>query len=90
MKQCQELLKSEATGEIYLHCLGNAIKRGITLALKLIQESDYGLGYEANTSTIDLVGELRLLSLKVLKAFFFRFIANYYILLCVFQMIYIL
>lgn len=56
MKQCQELLETEATGEIYLHCLGNAIKRGITLALKLVQESDNGLGYEANTSTIDLIG----------------------------------
>lgn len=56
MKQCQELLKSSESGEIYLHCLGNAITRGITLALKLIQESDNGLAYEANTSTIDLIG----------------------------------
>lgn len=56
MKQCQELLETEASGEIYIHCLGSAIKRGITLALKLVQESDNGLGYEANTSTIDLVG----------------------------------
>lgn len=56
MKQCQELLKTSETGEIYLHCLGNAITRGITLALKLIQESNNGLAYEANTSTIDLIG----------------------------------
>lgn len=57
MKQCQDLLKSEEAGEIYLHCLGNAIKRGITLALTLVQESNNGLGYEANTSSIDLIGE---------------------------------
>lgn len=56
MKQCQELLKSEEFDEIYLHCLGNAIKRGITLALTLVQESNNGLGYEANTSAIDLIG----------------------------------
>lgn len=56
MKQCQEILASEANGEIFLHCMGNAIKRGITLALKLVQESNNGLGYEANTSTIDLIG----------------------------------
>ncbi|XP_055303313.1 ribonuclease P protein subunit p20 [Sitodiplosis mosellana] len=58
MKQCQELLETEAIGEIYLHCLGNAIKRGITLALKLVQESENRLGYEANTSTIDLIDDL--------------------------------
>lgn len=56
MKQCQEILETEDTGEVFLHCLGNAIKRGITLALKLVQESDNRLGYEANTSTIDLIG----------------------------------
>lgn len=56
MKQCREKLESEANGEIYLHCLGNAINRGITLALKLVNESNNGLGYEANTSTIDLIG----------------------------------
>lgn len=56
MKQCQEILETEETGEIFLHCLGNAIKRGITLALKLVEESDNRLAYEANTSTIDLIG----------------------------------
>lgn len=56
MKQCREKLESEEKGEIYLHCLGNAINRGITLALKLVNESNNGLGYEANTSTIDLIG----------------------------------
>lgn len=57
MKQCQELLyDTGSNGEVYLHCLGNAIKRGITLALTLVQESDNAFGYEANTSTIDLIG----------------------------------
>lgn len=56
MKQCEELLKSD-TGEIYIHCLGNAIKRGITLALKLVENPDSGLAYEANTSTVDLTGK---------------------------------
>lgn len=50
-------MKSE-TGEIYIHCLGNAIKRGITLALKLVQNPDSGLAYEANTSTVDLIDDL--------------------------------
>lgn len=57
LKQCQELLAdSEQSSEVYLHCLGNAIKRGINLALTLVQQSDSGLGYEANTSSIDLIG----------------------------------
>lgn len=62
MKQCQELLyDTESSGEVYLHCLGNAIKRGITLALTLVQESNNALGYEANTSTIDLIGNFNAL-----------------------------
>lgn len=55
MNQCRKAIETE-DGEIYIHCLGNAIKRGITLALKLIEESNNGLAYEANTSTIDLIG----------------------------------
>lgn len=56
MSKCRELLESEEKGEIFVHCLGNAINRGITLALKLVGESNNGLAYEANTSTIDLIG----------------------------------
>lgn len=57
LKQCQELLANiDESGEVYLHCLGNAIKRGINLALTLVQQSDGGFGYEANTSTINLIG----------------------------------
>lgn len=69
MKQCQDLLKSEEVDEIYLHCLGNAIKRGITLALTLVQESNNGLGYEANTSSIDLIGEFFFLIEIILYVF---------------------
>lgn len=72
MKQCQEALETE-DGEIYLHCLGNAIKRGITLALKLVQESNNGLAYEANTSTIDLIGNSisKFNQIKIFKLIFF-------------------
>lgn len=56
MNQCRKAIETE-DGEIYIHCVGNAIKRGITLALKLIEESNNGLAYEANTSTIDLIGK---------------------------------
>lgn len=59
MNQCRQTLKSEANGEIFIHCLGNAINRGITLALKLVEESNHGLAYEANTSSIDLIGKAR-------------------------------
>lgn len=58
MNQCRQTLKSEANGEIFIHCLGNAINRGITLALKLVEESNHGLAYEANTSSIDLIGNV--------------------------------
>lgn len=59
MNKCREAIETE-DGEIYIHCLGNSIKRGITLALKLIEESNNGLAYEANTSTIDLLGKFLL------------------------------
>lgn len=42
--------------DVYLHCVGNAITRGINLSLTLIRQSNNGLGYEANTSTIEMIG----------------------------------
>lgn len=54
LKKCEAILNSEA-GECFLHCIGNAINRGINLALKL--EEEYNFKFEANTSTINLVGE---------------------------------
>jgi ribonuclease P/MRP protein subunit RPP20 len=57
LKKCEEILNSE-TGEVFLHSIGLAINRGINLALKLQQDSNGAIGVEANTSTIELVGEL--------------------------------
>jgi ribonuclease P/MRP protein subunit RPP20 len=54
LKKCEGILNSEE-GECFLHCIGNAINRGINLALKLVEEHNFS--YEANTSTINLVGE---------------------------------
>lgn len=59
LKKCEGLLNSEE-GECFLHCIGNAINRGINLALKLSEE--YNFQFEANTSTINLVGKLNPLS----------------------------
>lgn len=55
-KKCELILNSEQ-GECYLHCIGNAINRGINLALKLSEEFDYK--FEANTSTINLIGKFQ-------------------------------
>lgn len=54
LKKCENILNSEE-GEVFLHCIGNAINRGINLALKLAEEYDYK--FVANTSTINLVGK---------------------------------
>lgn len=54
LKKCEAILNS-TEGECFLHCIGNAINRGINLALKL--EEEYNFKYEANTSTINLVGK---------------------------------
>lgn len=58
LKKCQVLLNSEE-GECFLHCIGNAINRGINLALKLSEEHNYK--FEANTSTINLVGKRKMI-----------------------------
>ncbi|KAH8273355.1 hypothetical protein KR018_005795, partial [Drosophila ironensis] len=61
LKRCQELLNTSAK-EIYLHCMGFAVGRGLNLALRLVQEADGALGYAINTSTIRLLDELHPLS----------------------------
>lgn len=61
LKQCENILNS-GVKDIYLHCLGNAISRGINLALTLVNNSNGVLVYEANTSTIELIDELHPLS----------------------------
>lgn len=57
-KKCENLLNSEE-GECFLHCIGNAINRGINLALRLADEHSYK--FEVNTSTIKLIGEMTFL-----------------------------
>ncbi|EDW66082.1 ribonuclease P protein subunit p20 [Drosophila virilis] len=56
-KRCEDLLNAGAK-EIYLHCMGYSITRGLNLALRLIQNSDGALSYAINTSTIQLLDEL--------------------------------
>ncbi|XP_022219945.1 ribonuclease P protein subunit p20 [Drosophila obscura] len=56
-KRCEELLNS-GVKEIFLHCMGYSITRGLNLALRLIKNSEGALGYTINTSTIQLVDEL--------------------------------
>lgn len=58
-KQCEEILNSEV-GEVFLHCLGNAITRGINLGLTLQNNSNDLYGLEANTNTVELVGKSKL------------------------------
>jgi len=57
INQCEAILNTENINEIFLHCVGNAISRGINLALTLIANSNNGLGYEANTSTLELIDD---------------------------------
>lgn len=61
LKQCENILNA-GVKDIYLHCLGKAISRGINLALTLVNNSNGVLVYEANTSTIELIDELHPLS----------------------------
>lgn len=50
------MLQKSEIHEVFLHSVGNAIARCINLALTLVQDSNGGLGYEANTSTIQMIG----------------------------------
>lgn len=56
-KYCKDLLDS-GVKEIYVHCLGNAINRGLNLALDLVNNSNDTLTYALNTSTIHLIGKI--------------------------------
>jgi ribonuclease P/MRP protein subunit RPP20 len=56
-QQCEAILISDI-GEVYLHCIGNAINRGINLALKLKAAYPDSFEFEVNTSTITLTGKL--------------------------------
>lgn len=81
MKKCEEILNSEI-GEIFIHCIGNAINRGINLALKLKENSSDAFSIEANTSTITLIGNYLSsyvihLSQYLFKCCYFKMIATH-------------
>ncbi|XP_058461176.1 ribonuclease P protein subunit p20 [Malaya genurostris] len=56
-KKCLEILNSHI-GEVFLHCTGRAINRGINLALKIKEEYSDAFDYEVNTSTITVTDDL--------------------------------
>ncbi|KAH8287248.1 hypothetical protein KR054_004729 [Drosophila jambulina] len=56
-RRCEDLLNAGAK-EIFLHCMGFSITRGLNLALRLVHNSEGALSYAINTSTIQLVDEL--------------------------------
>ncbi|XP_055586535.1 ribonuclease P protein subunit p20 [Uranotaenia lowii] len=56
-KKCLELLNSDI-GEVFLHCTGRAINRGINLALKVKAEYPDAIEFEVNTSTITVTDDL--------------------------------
>ncbi|XP_052855422.1 ribonuclease P protein subunit p20 [Drosophila gunungcola] len=56
-RRCEELLNAGAR-EIFLHCMGFSVTRGLNLALRLVHNSDGALSYAINTSTVQLVDEL--------------------------------
>ncbi|XP_068154133.1 ribonuclease P protein subunit p20 [Drosophila tropicalis] len=56
-KRCEDILNSGAK-EIYIHCMGYSIIRGLNLALQIVEKSEGALSYVIHTSTIRLVDEL--------------------------------
>lgn len=72
MKKCEEIVNSEKS-EVFLHCIGNAINRGINLALRLADE--YSFSFEANTSTIQLIGKY---SIHLINVFIFHIVVTFY------------
>lgn len=57
-KECEKILANPEIGEVFLHCLGNSMSRGINLGLKLEQNSGGLYQLEVNTSTIELLGKI--------------------------------
>lgn len=57
LKKCLEILNSHI-GEVFLHCTGRAINRGINLALKIQAEYPDAFNFEVNTSTITVTDDL--------------------------------
>lgn len=56
IQKCKNLF-SEGQNEIFLHCLGNAINRGINLVLTVVEDSNGTLDFEVNTSTVEIYGK---------------------------------
>ncbi|XP_055382272.1 ribonuclease P protein subunit p20-like [Condylostylus longicornis] len=56
IKQCENLINSGCS-EVFLHALGKAIPKLANLALRLVNNSNGALTYEANTSTVTLIDE---------------------------------
>ncbi|KMZ10710.1 ribonuclease P protein subunit p20 [Drosophila simulans] len=56
-RRCEELINS-GVHEIFLHCMGFSVTRGLNIALRLVQNSEGALSYAINTSTVQLVDEL--------------------------------
>uniref|UniRef100_A0A182JYI9 DNA/RNA-binding protein Alba-like domain-containing protein n=1 Tax=Anopheles christyi TaxID=43041 RepID=A0A182JYI9_9DIPT len=56
-KSCLDILNS-SLGEVFLHCTGRAINRGINLALRIKTEFPEAFEYEVNTSQIAITDDL--------------------------------
>uniref|UniRef100_A0A2C9GR67 DNA/RNA-binding protein Alba-like domain-containing protein n=1 Tax=Anopheles arabiensis TaxID=7173 RepID=A0A2C9GR67_ANOAR len=57
LKSCLDILNSPL-GEVFLHCTGRAINRGINLALRIKAEFPEAFEYEVNTSQIAITDDL--------------------------------
>ncbi|XP_059618228.1 ribonuclease P protein subunit p20 [Phlebotomus argentipes] len=57
LRQCEKLLRLEHP-EIFLHGIGNAIPRTISLALQIQANNPELYGVEANTGTVELVDDI--------------------------------
>uniref|UniRef100_A0A182S8A1 Uncharacterized protein n=1 Tax=Anopheles maculatus TaxID=74869 RepID=A0A182S8A1_9DIPT len=56
-KTCVDILNSPI-GEVFLHCTGRAINRGINLALRIKAQYPEAFEYEVNTSQIAITDDL--------------------------------
>uniref|UniRef100_A0AAG5CWZ8 Uncharacterized protein n=1 Tax=Anopheles atroparvus TaxID=41427 RepID=A0AAG5CWZ8_ANOAO len=56
-KHCLDILNSPL-GEVFVHCTGRAINRGINLALRVKTEYPEAFDYEVNTSQVAITDDL--------------------------------
>ena len=56
--RCLKMLEEERQTEIYIHGLGAAVNRAMTLALRLSEHFHGSIGTAVNTSTVELVDDL--------------------------------